>query len=395
MQDLITENRIARAFALFMLVYCSSAGALEIGALQVESHLGEAFRGIIPVTSTPEEGVSSSCISLDPGTAENSVYQLKNAKLAVETSGGRQIIKISTGQSINEPIVTLQLHIHCSNQGEIGKTFTVFLDPATLTPPAPPEVPLVAPPAPAQQVRDSKPKGSEIRIKAHDTLSGIAYDLYPDDRRARRQFITSVLRENPGLVPDRLQVGSVLNIPDLKSQAVSPKPQRERNAPERKSAPAKAAAKAKPEFHLDIVSGESKTGTSAAQDLKRTETQLITRTDDQTVQLRQLKDQVKSLEARLTELQNRIAVANKLLSRIDAVKPQPREEEKQVPKYVWIVAILALLSVAGGGYWYFRKRKADEQEALMDQYLNPAPSKPALADHLDYFESDTPDHHKW
>jgi pilus assembly protein FimV len=404
----MTEKRIVSAVALFMLTCSGAASALEIGALQVESHLGEAFRAWVPVISTPDENVNSSCVTLGQGASMGNLFQLKHATLAVESANGKQIVKISTSQDINEPILTLQLRIHCSSQAEIGKTFTVFLDPTTLAPPASPHVPSEIGPASnkIEPIRIPEPKekanGNQISIKPHDTLSGIAYDLFPHDRSAQKRFIASVLTENPGLSPNRLQVGAVLRIPDLRSMgtpaSARPKPPQEHDAPARPRVTSSASAKilAKPAFHLDIVSGESEPGTGTTQDLRRTETQLITRTDDQTVQLRQLQDQVKSLEAKLAELHNRVVVANKLLASINVAKAQaPREAEKPVSRYVWIAAILVLLGVASGVYWFVRKRKAQEQEALMEQYLNPTLSKPALIDHLDYFESDTPDHHKW
>lgn len=405
LQDLTTENRIASAIALVMLTYSGSACALEIGALQLKSHLGEAFRATISINASPDEAVTSSCVSLGQSATDGNLYQLKNARIEVKSLGGRQFIMISTSQSISEPILTLNLHVHCSTQGEIGKAFTVFLDPATLSPPSTPEIQAASvPPMPKKMVpatiaESTKPSGNTIRIKPHDTLSGIAYDLFPHDKMARRHFIASVLRENPGLIPDLLQVGSVLHIPDIKAMGrtppttEAPHPHEPRASAKRTESAVPPQAGAKPAFHLDIVSGESTRG--AAQDIRNTETQLISRTDDQTVQLRQLKEQVKSLEAKLAELQMRVMTANKLLSRIDAMKLQPREEEKPVPKYVWISALLLLLGAAGGVYWYFRRKKKAEEDTLMDQYLNTTLSKPALIDHLDYFESDTPDHHKW
>ncbi len=370
-------TELKKPVAIVLLALSGHAMALGIGALQVDSHLGEAFKASVRIALSPEETLEASCVSLDPAQDDAGIFQLKHAKLELEDSGRR--IRITTDQRINEPILTLKLDIHCG--GEIEKSFTVFLDPPTSA--APPESPVekAVPEKPAQ-----KPSGgTTLKIKPHDTLTGIAHAFFPDDGQARKRFIASILKENPGISPDLIQVGSLLNIPDLKSTGA---PGKSESIARKVSKPAKV----KPAFHLDIVSGEAKSAPS--DDLKRTETQIISRADDQAVQMLQLKAQIKTLEGKLVELQSRIATTNRLLAGMNAAKPRPREEAKPLSNLVWIVVLLVLMGIGGIVYWYFMKKKA-EQDALLDQYLNPAHSKPALIDHLDYFESDTPDHHKW
>lgn len=378
-----------------MLALSGNALALEIGTLKADSHLGEAFRASLKIIPSPDETIDASCVSIGQGQRDSDVFQLKHAKLGIQPGKGFELIRITTSESVNEPIVTLSLNIHCGNQGEFSKSFTVFLDPAPASQPSPPAVPL--PEEKAAAIPEMKPKpqlrektakkadGGTITIKPRDTLSGIAHDYFPDDKKAQNRFIAAVLDENPGLSPRFLQVGTVLRIPDLKSIGTpAPHPKAE-EAPKRQE-----QAAAKPAFHLDIVSGEAKSDSS---DLKRTETQLISRADDQAVQMLQLKEQIKTLEGKLAELQNRVVAANKLLARAGEAKP--KEEAKPVSKIVWIAALIVFMGIGGVVYWYFRRKKAEEHEELLEQYLNPSLSKPALMDHLDYFESDTPDHHKW
>lgn len=395
---------LKQAAAIALLALSGNAMALEIGALKVESHLGEAFKASISVIPSPGETVDASCVSLDQTRIDDGIFQLTHANLAVG-NGGR-LVRITTGQSINEPILTLRLDVHCGTVGEIGKSFTVFLDPVAISPPVvrqPEETPLAAPEKQAAREKkraapreaaprkaENAPTGGTITVKPNDTLSGIAYGYFPNDRQARRHFIASVLEENPGLSPNLIRAGSVLNIPELKSKAEPSMPPK---AEPGIAAVQKKQPQGKPAFQLDIVSGEAKTGEN--QDLKRTETQLITRADDQAVQMMQLKSQIKALEGKLSELQHRVVAANKLLARISEARLQPRSETKPVSNLVWIIVLLVLMGAGGVVYWVFRRKKVRAEEALLDQYLNPTLSKPALIDHLDYFESDTPDHHKW
>ncbi|HQT26671.1 MAG TPA: hypothetical protein PLK99_08765, partial [Burkholderiales bacterium] len=338
------------------------------------------------VTPSPSETVDVSCVSLDHNQIDDGIFQLKHAKIEILDSG--RLVSIATSQSINEPIVNLKLDIHCSNSGEVGKLFTVFLDPASISPPLVQQPERIsAPSTPAERKPPAKAQheavraaGGTITVRPHDTLSGLAHDYFPDDKVARRRFIAAVLAENPGLSLDLIRSGSKLNIPDLKSIG----------SPADQKAPVRKPLEAKPAFHLDIVSGEAK----PSQDLKQTETQLITRADDQAVQMLQLKSQITSLEGKLTELQHRVAEANRLLARMNLATPRQQAPAIQIPNLIWI-AVLAAMMVAGGiVYWYFR-RKNKERGDLLDEYINPTLSKPALMDHLDYFESDTPDHHKW
>ena len=396
------------ALALVMLAFAGQASAIGIGILKVDSHLGEAFRASVKIVASPDETVDASCISLDQSASDNGIFQLGSARLGVEPANGSRIVRIATDQKINEPIVTLRLRIHCGNQGAIEKSFTVFLDPPSTSP----EVPEAAAPigkplsektpvekAHAARAPAETPTGNLFRIKPSDTLSGIAHDFFPNSTMAQRRFMAAVLRENPELSPNHLEAGSQIRIPDIGPKGPLAKPAKpELKASAEKKVPAAKSA-AKPAFHLDIVSNAPRPEikSNAAQDLKRTETQLIARADDQTVQMLQLQGQVKTLEAKLAELQNRIAVADRLLARINAAKIQPPPPPAaSFPKWTWMAAaMLALLAVAAGIFWYLRKRKAAEQSLLTDQHFDPQQAKPSLIDPLDYFESDSSGRQKW
>ena len=357
------------AWVLVMAAFAGKASAMGIGILKVDSHLGEPFRASVKIVASPDETVDASCISLDPSASDNGIFQLGSARLGLVASDGGRVVRIATDQKINEPIVTLKLRVNCGNQGAIEKAFTVFLDPPTTSPEVPQSaapigkaLPEKPPAARAGSARTSAEQltGNLFRIMPNDTLSGIAHDFFPNSTMAQRRFMAAVLRENPELSPNHLEAGSQIRIPDIgpKGPLAKPtKPELKASAEKKTGVPAAKAA-AKPAFHLDIVSSapkpETRPDNNAAQDLKRTETQLIARADDQTVQMLQLQGQVKTLEAKLVELQSRIAVADRLLARINAAKiQQPPPPVASFPKWAWMAAaLLALLAAAGGIFWY-------------------------------------------
>ena len=403
----LLELKKRSAFALVMLAFAGKASAMGIGILKVDSHLGEAFRASVKIVASPDETVDASCISLDQSASDNGIFQLKSAKLGIDVANGSRIVSIATDQKINEPIVTLRLRIHCGDQGAIEKSFTVFLDPPSTSP----EVPEAAEPIgkplaekmPPEKARAARapaeiPAGNLFRIKPSDTLSGIAHDFFPNSTMAQRHFMAAVLRENPKLSPNHLEAGSQIRIPDIGPKgplAKRAKPAPKASAEKKAAATPAAKAAAKPAFHLDIVSSVPKPQTrpdNPAEELKRTETQqLIARADDQTVQMLQLQGQVKTLEDKLAELQSRIAVADRLLARINAAKVQSPPPPAAFPKWAWAAAaLLALLAAAAGIFRHFQTRKAAERSLRMDHYFDPKQAQPPLIDPLDYFESDSP-----
>ncbi len=394
------------AWVLIIAAFAGKASAMGIGILKVDSHLGEPFRASVKIVAAPDETVDASCISLDPSASDNGIFQLGSARLGLVASDGGRIVRIATDQKINEPIVTLRLRVNCGNQGAIEKSFTVFLDPPATSP----EVPEAASPIekalpekpPVMKARAARstaemPTGNLFRIKPNDTLSGIAHAFFPNSTMAQKRFMAAVLRENPELSPNHLEAGSQIRIPDIGPKGPLAKPAPKAYAEKNAAAVPAAKAAAKPAFHLDIVSSVPKPQTrpdNAAEEMKRTETQqLIARADDQTVQMLQLQGQVKTLEDKLAELQSRIAVADRLLAKINAARVQPPPPPPATfPKWTWAAAaLLALLAAAAGVFRYLQTRKAAERSLKMAHYFDPKQSRSSLIDPLDYFESDSSD----
>lgn len=379
---------------VLLLAYSGCACAMEIGEMQVDSHLAEPFRAMIAVNPADGESIDDSCVSLDASPSKDGLFQLKTARLDVLGSAGPRIVRIATVQKINEPIVSLKLKLQCGNVS-IEKAFTAFLDPVSAPATAAASQPIrriERKPVEKAPVEPRKFEGTLLTIRPNDTLSGIAHDFYPYSIMAQRRFMASVLRENPGLSPNHLEAGSTLRIPYIGPKAEKPQPAAKAEAARPSEAKPKAAKppeikprEAKPAFRLAIVSEGPKqeaapgAKASAADELNRTETQLVAKADSQTVELLQLQSQIKTLEANLTDLKRRVAVADRMLAQTRSEKP--------ASQWIWIALAVLILGAAGGSVWHLRK--ARKKELLLDKYLEPEPARASLAEHLDFFETDS------
>ena len=376
-----------KALAL-LLAYSGCACAMGIGDMQVDSHLGEPFRAMIAINPSDGESIDAACVTLDPSPSNDGLFQIKTAHLDVLGTSGPRIVKISTAQRISEPIVSLKLKLQCGSVS-VEKAFTAFLDPvsAPVTPVAANSIRRIEAKPVEKVVQPRKFEGTLLTVRPNDTLSGIAHDFYPYSTMAQRRFIASVLRENPSLSPNHLEAGSKLRIPYIGPKPNAPgtmaaaKAATHPKARESKlKAPESKPKAEKPAFRLAIVSEapkqEAAPGPKAAAQMSRTEEQLVAKADSQTVQLLQLQSQIKTLETNLTDLRRKVAIADRMLAASKA------EKANSSFPWIWLAAAAALLGV--GGFWYFRKKK----EVLPEQPLEREPLKPALAEHLDFFETD-------
>ncbi|MBW8901475.1 MAG: LysM peptidoglycan-binding domain-containing protein, partial [Massilia sp.] len=157
---------------------------------------------------------------------------------------GRQVIKITSTQPVNEPFVDMLLELSWGN-GRLVREYTFLLDPAELkatqsaqvstaapvdvltqgtraakAPPASAPAPTPAPAAPpprAQKPAPAAPSASEYQVKAGDTLGKIAGQLKPVDI-SLDMMLVALYRANPdafiGKNMNRLKSGQILSVPD-------------------------------------------------------------------------------------------------------------------------------------------------------------------------------------
>ena len=237
------------------LVMASSVHAAGLGKLTVLSALGQPLRAEIELTSvSPDEASGLVAKLASPEAFRNANIEFNPALLSlrfnVEQRGGRQFIRVSSSQPLNEPFVDLLLELTWTN-GRLVREYTFLLDPAELRAtqaaqvasneaparsraeqPATAAVPAPAatPPAPrrssarpqeeaaASQERGGSP--AEYRVQRGDTLGRIAAQTKPADV-SLDMMLVALYRANPeafiGNNMNRLKSGRILTVPDADS----------------------------------------------------------------------------------------------------------------------------------------------------------------------------------
>ncbi|MBA5607883.1 pilus assembly protein FimV [Duganella sp. FT3S] len=249
---LTTRPRIV-SFALKTLtsaVACAvllspAANAAGLGKLTVLSSLGQPLRAEIELTAVSADEAGALVAKLAPPDAFRAANidfnpTLLSLRFEVQQRDGRQVIRITSGQPVNEPFVDMLLELNW-NGGRLVREYTFLLDPAELratqpaqvAAPARPATPAVQPPAPvaaqpaAPSARAPAPEGeksrqgaSQYQVKAGDNLTRIAGQLKPVDV-SLDQMLVALYRANPeafaGKNMNRLKAGRILAVPDADS----------------------------------------------------------------------------------------------------------------------------------------------------------------------------------
>ncbi|MGX9220554.1 FimV/HubP family polar landmark protein [Massilia varians] len=236
------------------MLLSSAASAAGLGKLTVLSALGQPLRAEIELTTTAGEDASSLAVKLaspEAFRAANIEFNpaLLSLRFNVEQRAGRQFIRVSSSQPLNEPFVDMLIELSW-NSGRLVREYTFLLDPAELrnTQPAQaaaetrpaaaqPSAPLAQPrpalPQPAAPVaqqpqqapapRAAAPAAaaaetpSSYRVRQGDTLGKIAAKLKPADI-SLDMMLVALYRANPdafiGNNMNRLKSGQILSVPD-------------------------------------------------------------------------------------------------------------------------------------------------------------------------------------
>ena len=128
----------------------SPAFALTLGELTVQSAVGQRFRGSVSYQLAPEDNPAEYCSKLSILTAGNDLPGIGQASVRLQPGerGGR--ILIQSAEAIFEPAASFNLRMDCKGQ-QLQRSYTVFLDPAPISPPAVAEE--TQPARPAAQTR--------------------------------------------------------------------------------------------------------------------------------------------------------------------------------------------------------------------------------------------------
>ncbi|MQA41641.1 FimV/HubP family polar landmark protein [Rugamonas aquatica] len=239
--------------AVASAVLVASANAAGLGKLTVLSSLGQPLRAEIELTAVSADEAGALVAKLAPADAFRTANidfnpTLLSLRFEVEQRNGRQVIRVTSTQPVNEPFVDMLLELNWTG-GRMVREYTFLLDPADMratqspqvappvdlsrnaAPAAAPAVPAasapaaasvapVAPstpaPAPARQPA-AKPAVNEYTVKSGDNLTRIANQVKPVDV-SLDMMLVALYRANPeafsGNNMNRLKSGQILAVPD-------------------------------------------------------------------------------------------------------------------------------------------------------------------------------------
>lgn len=232
----------------------SNAYAAGLGKLTVLSALGQPLRAEIELTSVSKDEIGALAAKLASSEAFRQANIDFNASLStlrftIEQRGGRQFIRVTSSQPLNEPFVDMLLELSGPN-GRLVREYTFLLDPADLRTtqsaqiapaPAAPAANVARTPAPAAQAPQAAPvqkpapaaqqdaaatpapqrpaeEGSpeEYRVQRGDTLARIAGQV-KQSGVSLDQMLVALYQANPdafaGRNMNRLKSGQILSVP--------------------------------------------------------------------------------------------------------------------------------------------------------------------------------------
>jgi pilus assembly protein FimV len=218
------------------------------------SALGQPLRAEIELTSVSNDeaaGLVPKLASVDAFRQANVDFNvaLMSLRFAIEQRGGRQLIRVTSLQPLNEPFIDMLLELSGPN-GRLIREYTFLLDPPDLRTAQPAQVA----PAPAQSAvkaqqansqsmqaapsssnsrqpapstqRSAAPApapgavGGEYKVRSGDTLAGIA-SQHKANGISLDQMLVALFQANPDAFTDknmnRLKAGEILSVPSAET----------------------------------------------------------------------------------------------------------------------------------------------------------------------------------
>ena len=214
--------------------------ALELGEINIDSHLGQPLRASIAYALSPNEQMFNFCIFLKPGNTANGMPNVSNAQITITDKA----IILDGRTSIREPLLAMQLSVNCPYTAHLARDYTLMIDPAPSTdgelvalrneaePLTPVQMSTVtatdvvsepkprpsAPPSARPQDDTPIAMSSRYLVQTGDSLSQIASRI--ENRTvALWPAVAEIFAANPDAFldndPDLLKAGSWLVIPDM------------------------------------------------------------------------------------------------------------------------------------------------------------------------------------
>lgn len=115
---------------LLLSLGCSAAWSLGAGNLQLQSRLGEPFRGTITLTDTGDLSPEQIVVRLAPRAMfEKMDVERSSSVLSLQFAvDDQKVVTVKSRDSINEPFVNFILEVYWP-QGRIFREYRVLLDP--------------------------------------------------------------------------------------------------------------------------------------------------------------------------------------------------------------------------------------------------------------------------
>lgn len=231
------------------VLVAATANAAGLGKLTVLSSLGQPLRAEIELTAVNADEAGALVAKLAPVDAFRTANidfnpALLSLRFEVEARNGRQVIRVSSSQPINEPFVDMLLELNWTG-GRMVREYTFLLDPPDIrntqspqvaapvdlvgrvpapsaaapvpAPAAQPSAPVRQPAAPSAASAPAKQAAGEYTVKAGDNLTRIANQVKPADV-SLDMMLVALYRANPeafsGNNMNRLKSGQILAVPD-------------------------------------------------------------------------------------------------------------------------------------------------------------------------------------
>jgi len=138
-----------RVAAVFLALLPSGAAfAVTLGALDIQSSLGQRLRMIVQLSVRPDEQIDPGCFKINPFTvSSDGLPQLTAANVVLERTNGEARLLVSSTRQINDPIVRLSIDVGCDTT--LRRDLTLLLDPPPVVERLAETAPAAAPAAPA------------------------------------------------------------------------------------------------------------------------------------------------------------------------------------------------------------------------------------------------------
>lgn len=409
--------RLAALLLPIALFSAADAEAVALGRMTVLSPLGKRFEAEVQLLGgDADKGQIAECFRLGEGS-EPDIPTLTSGRVRVLERGGRLLLQVVSGQTINEPLLQVNLRMGCG--AETARNYVLLIDPARIrSAPPPVQLPVARPfsePRSAPPgLGSKKPSSRQWRVGRSQSARDIARATFPQKPRAQARFIRELQTANPDTDlgtrgSKRLAPGTVLNLPAGRlgpRTVASPAVDRNAQTPtpgERRPPPRKATPEGGRTDRLIISSGAGETSPGEDAKARADDGELFLRpanrlstprpgkaTDEQRARLRleyellsalreqaeqqlALAEKIRHLETTLSELEKKAAAqARPAVSTPAPATATPVASPTATPSAPspgaagpvtpasetndWWLGIAALVGLTAGLAWWLRRR---------------------------------------